>query len=115
MLSPSTEKWIHRFDWIIAIATAGYGVWQQSLVWEGMGVLALLLAWWNPAARFRTWIQKKVLRRQETEQWRKSPRGDTTPETLSPVPAGLEPPSSTTIPQYLWTSPASFRPKQKPE
>jgi len=101
------EKWIHRFDWVVAFASMVYGIDSQSPLWMGLGALAILLAWWNPTARFRALVQRKLLRRQEAEQWRKAPgpAARSVPPSQPVVPAAL--------PHYTWTSAASAQVHRK--
>lgn len=98
MLSPRAEQWMHRLDWAAAVASLGYGVWADSWVWIGFGVVAVVLAWINPTAHFRKWAQAKFLHRQQTEQWRRQRSASAPLENVSAAPE--VPPS---IPAYFWT------------
>ncbi len=105
MFSTKTEQWLHRMDWVAAVASLGYGLWAKSPLWLAFGALAIVLAWWNPTARLRVYLQAKLLKRQSANAWRK-PQFSEIPG-VGGAPLHTKNPPAT--PYYTWTAPTTFR------
>jgi hypothetical protein len=54
---------LSALDWLVSGSTLAFGIYQQNLLLIGLGVLGLLLAWYKPAARFKSHLEKKFLRK----------------------------------------------------
>jgi hypothetical protein len=54
-------KYLTTLDWVLAIATIGYGAWTQTWWILGMGVLGLAVAWYSPAKRVQAKLANSTL------------------------------------------------------
>jgi hypothetical protein len=57
----NTLKSLHALDWIIAGAVAFWGLATGDPWWLAVGVASLVLAYINPGARIKTWLERKFL------------------------------------------------------
>ena len=62
MKQPMTRG-LNLLDWVVSIATIGYGVYSESTVWLAGGALGLALAWYNPGKRVKALIERKMARK----------------------------------------------------
>ncbi len=114
MLSEKQIVWLNRMDWLVAVASLGYGVYEASWLWIGFGVAAFPLAWWNPTARFHKYALNKMVKKTQAQGWRQGPERLKTAASIS---AEAVKPSSATQPStrtYTWkVPPLSYSPWPK--
>lgn len=56
----SALKVLHGLDWVVAVGTLAYGLWQSSTLFVVLGALGLILAWVNPAKKMSERIMKRT-------------------------------------------------------
>lgn len=54
------KKIIRVLDYSIAVGCLAWGFWRMSPWWIAGGVLGLVLAWWNPSARFEAYLRQRI-------------------------------------------------------
>jgi hypothetical protein len=59
----TTFKAFRSLDWALAIGTLAVGAYLKEPFVAGAGAIALLLAWYNPAERVKSWLQRRFLRK----------------------------------------------------
>lgn len=55
--------WVKAFDWALAAAGLGYGIYAQSYLFIGLGLFGVFLAWYRPATRIQNVLKKKIVKR----------------------------------------------------
>jgi hypothetical protein len=61
--SQRNRKAFRIFDWTCAIAMLAYAAYAQSWGWAVSGVIAGIVAWWDPAGKVPKLIQSRVVKR----------------------------------------------------
>lgn len=57
------NPWLRCFDYGLAVAALGYGIYLQSGWWIAGGVIGLILAFINPGKRFKQFMEGRMLKR----------------------------------------------------
>lgn len=103
MLSTRQITWLNRMDWVLAVASLGYGAYQMSWLWIGFGLIAFPLAWWNPTAKFHRYVLNRLTWKAQAQAWRTSASLGSATGT---APLGAIPSSrKVALPHYSWKVP----------
>lgn len=54
------SKGMKAFDWILALASVAVGLYLQSPLWIGAGLVGALCAWWRPMGRVQGFVQSVI-------------------------------------------------------
>lgn len=104
MLSARQITWLNRMDWVLAIASLGYGLYQRSWLWIGFGLISFPLAWWNPTERFHRYVQGQFTHKTRIRAQRRSTNVDANSD-IKPFEPSHSQPTSSRRPHYLWKVP----------
>jgi hypothetical protein len=55
-LFTGSRNYLRAFDWLLGIASLGYGIYAHSWWWIAGGVIGLALAWYDPGTRIRRYF-----------------------------------------------------------
>lgn len=58
-------KYLPWLDWVVALSTLTYGLYTETGLYTGLGMLGLAIAALKPANRFEKWVQSKLVAKQE--------------------------------------------------
>lgn len=52
---------LNRVDWGLAAGCLAYGAYSSDWRWAAAGSVSLLVAWYNPSKRVKSWLEKRLL------------------------------------------------------
>lgn len=56
-------KGMKAFDWALALACLGYGLYAMSAIFIIGGILGCVASWYRPLGKFQKWMDSFVRRR----------------------------------------------------